>query len=296
MMISSDCMTCMIRNVHTRSLGFPISELDRSLFLQEVISLVLSGIGKQNVQRMLFDIDQIVFERFGIRDDFSEIKREHNMRLLSLAERLRAIINEAPDPLRSAICHAQAGNYIDLAIINYKDEDMLQMLEEAALRELPEATCQALEKDLEKAKTLVYLLDNAGEIVLDMLLIEQIKHRYPALLVTAVVRGAPVSNDCTLEDAKQVGLDRLVPVISNGSPLAGTDLNGLSPEAERAIRQADVLMAKGQANYETLCPCGLNIYYLFLCKCDWFIRRYKLPRNAPVFINEREVELSPFVD
>ena len=148
---------------------------------------------------------------------------------------------------------------------------------------------QALMADLQKGHSVVYLLDNCGEIVMDKLLIRAIQKAFPALQITAIVRGLPVSNDATVEDAIQVGLTEVVSVIGNGNGLAGTSLEHLSPEARKAVDEADVILSKGQGNFETLNGCGLNVYYIFMCKCDMFARRFQVPRFSGILVNDHHL-------
>ena len=144
-------------------------------------------------------------------------------------------------------------------------------------------------KDLQTAKKLVYLTDNCGEILLDKLLLETIAAAAPQAERIIIVRGEPVLNDATMEDALQVGIDTLGKVFPNGTNIAGTYLPWVSAEAKEAIDEADILVSKGQGNFESLHGCGLNIYYLFLCKCQWFMERFGLPQFSGVFINERDL-------
>lgn len=144
-------------------------------------------------------------------------------------------------------------------------------------------------RELEKARRLVYLFDNCGEIVLDKLVIGIIKERYPQLKITGIVRGMQVINDATMEDAVLVGLTREIEVMGNGDDAAGTILGRISKEARKNIEEADMILAKGQGNFESLFGCGLNIYYLFLCKCDWFMRRFQVERYHGMFVNEKRI-------
>ena len=133
---------------------------------------------------------------------------------------------------------------------------------------------EQLQTELRAAQRVVYLTDNAGEVVLDQLLLRLLMARYPQISWTVIVRGAPTLNDATLQDAQETGLTALVQVIGNGSALPGTVWTDISPEARQFLIDADVVIAKGQANFETLSGCGLNVYYLLLCKCDYFVRRF----------------------
>ena len=146
-----------------------------------------------------------------------------------------------------------------------------------------------LKADLKKAKSLTYLTDNCGEIVLDKLLIRKLKEVYSQLDITVIVRGSNVLNDATLADAQSIGLTNEVRVMENGSSIAGNALGYISEEAELLIRNADLVISKGQGNFETLNGCGLNIYYLFLCKCDWIVRKFQIKRLAGVLINDRNL-------
>lgn len=296
MMISADCMACVVKNQMARVQGYDVSERQKSEFMLDVMRAIHTHSGAMSVQRIIDLIDDMHAERFGFVDDKAEFKRTYNGKMLHLLARIRQIIEAAPDPLLSAICHAQAGNYIDLNTVDVRDDELLQILENAAQSGLDQRLYGRFAQELDGAKSLAYLCDNAGEIALDRLLIEQLIKRCPDMRITAIVRGAPVTNDATLDDARQVGLTGITCVIGNGTRLAGTELNAISDEARSVIESADIIVSKGQGNFETMAGCGLNVYYLFLCKCDWFVRRFKMARNAPMFVHEREVKVSPFVD
>lgn len=122
--------------------------------------------------------------------------------------------------------------------------------------------------------------------MLDKLFIEQLRKRFPELEIKIMVRGSEVLNDATLEDACYVGMDKLTEVISNGNAVAGTVYDMLPDEAKKALDTADVILAKGQGNYESLCRQGRHIFYSFLCKCELFTSRFNVPRLTGVFVEE----------
>ena len=103
------------------------------------------------------------------------------------------------------------------------------------------------------------------------------------------MRGQEILNDATMRDAEQIGLTDMVPVIGNGSGIAGTFMKDISRESKELMENADVLIAKGQGNFETLQLCGLNIYYLFLCKCEMFARRFQVPQFTGILVNEKNL-------
>ena len=113
------------------------------------------------------------------------------------------------------------------------------------------------------------------------------KKRFPQLNVKALVRGAEVLNDATMEDAAYSGLDKVAQIISNGEAIAGTVYTMMPRDAKTALDNADVILAKGQGNYESMAGFGRHVFYMFLCKCELFTGRFKVPRLTGIFIEER---------
>jgi uncharacterized protein with ATP-grasp and redox domains len=137
---------------------------------------------------------------------------------------------------------------------------------------------------MKKAKNLLILTDNAGEIGFDWILAEVLQQRYPNADITFCVRGMPVYNDATREDYAFMGIP--FPVIDNGSDIGGTDLNFIGDEARRAMENADVILAKGMGNMETLYGCGYNVYYAFLVKCKRFQQVFNKPHMTAMFVRD----------
>ena len=102
-----------------------------------------------------------------------------------------------------------------------------------------------------------------------------------------LVRGEQVLNDATLEDAVQVGLTEMADVRGNGSDIAGTCIEEMSEEARKIIYDSDVILAKGQGNFETMQMCGLNVYYIFMCKCEMFARKFQVPRFTGMLLSDK---------
>jgi uncharacterized protein with ATP-grasp and redox domains len=127
-------------------------------------------------------------------------------------------------------------------------------------------------------------MDNCGEIVIDKLIIEELRKLNPQVNITAIVRGEEVINDATIEDAEQVGLNELVKVIGNGSDILGTCLKYISEEARTVIEEADVVLSKGQGNFETLQGYDKNIYYIFLCKCEMIAEMFGVEKFSPMLV------------
>ncbi len=202
--------------------------------------------------------------------DYSELKKIYNRLMLDYEKTIEEKIESSADPLSKALKYAMIGNYIDFgALGNVDDEKLDQLLSDTGKYSAGE-DYPSFEAELSRAKRLAYLTDNCGEIVLDKLFIKQIQKAYPQIEISVIVRGKPTLNDATLEDAIFCGIDKIAKVIPNGSDLAGTKLDEISAEASNAIRNANLIISKGQANYETMCDSGMNIFFVFIIKCRHF--------------------------
>lgn len=289
MSLPADCMACILRRQEEGVRQEP-DEGKKAEYLGKVRVLLREAACSAPV--VTERITRLRAQYFGADLRFVQLKEAYNRMLLERASYVEAQIAASPDPLKQALRFAQAGNYIDFgAMAEISDEKLMALLKDGRSGGLNEKSYRALLEDLSDAKRLVYLTDNCGEIVLDKLLIRVLQRRYPRLTVRVIVRGRPVLNDATLADAEAVGLTALCQVEGNGTGVAGTDLAALAPALRKRIETADLVIAKGQGNFESLHGCGLNIYYLFLCKCDWFVRRFQMKRYEAVFLNERDAQI-----
>jgi hypothetical protein len=178
---------------------------------------------------------------------------------------VRKTVTANPDPLHAALLFSIAGNIIDYG--SQQDFDA-----EAAL-----ATCldtlltindyQKLRQDIERSKLLLYLGDNAGEIVFDSLVIETLKNMFPGLEIVYVVKASPIINDALMDDADSCGLPQLCRVITNGTGCPGTPLANCTPVFKKLFTRADLIISKGQGNYETLSETKAPVYFLLTVKC-----------------------------
>ena len=201
---------------------------------------------------------------------------------------IRARIEKADDPVYAALQFAVLGNYLDFAALQgqVSFEKLEELLDKTQDMDLDKQQYQKFCHDMAKAQNLLYLTDNAGEIVFDRVFAEVLQKAYPHIQITFCVRGAPVHNDATRIDAMAAGIP--FPVIDSGSNVGGTELTCLGAEAAAAMDSADVIIAKGMGNTETLAGCGLNIYYAFLVKCPRFVTYFGKPMMTPMFVAERQ--------
>ena len=213
-----------------------------------------------------------------------------NQFMLERLEDIRSRIHTAQDPVYAALQFAVLGNYLDFAALQgqVSFDKLDEMLDKALDMDLDHDCYAAFRQDLAKAKKLLYLTDNAGEIVFDRVFAETLQEAFPQLEITFCVRGAPVHNDATREDAVAAGIP--FQIIDSGSNIGGTELSALGNEAKAAIDSADVIIAKGMGNTETLAGCGLNIYYAFLVKCPRFVQYFGKPMMTPMFVGEHSIQ------
>lgn len=221
-------------------------------------------------------------------DQYRAEKEQANRFVLERLPQVRQLVAEAEDPVYAGLQFAILGNYLDFSALqgNVSFEKLEQMLRSALDYELDAGIFKAFRQDLAKGKKLLYLTDNAGEIGMDRVFAEEIQKAYPHLEITFCVRGGIIINDATREDAELVGIP--FKVIDNGNRIPGTDLKQIGPEAKAAIESADVIIAKGMANTETLHGCGYNIYYAFLVKCQRFVNAFQKPLLTPMLVKERQ--------
>lgn len=267
MKTSLDCIPCLLRqSLDAARLVSP----DPSVH-ERVIRDVLHWTGEMDLNQSPPAIAQRIHRRLreltGVTDPYREAKEWQNRIAMELLPKFRAEVTSAKNPLLMAARLAIAGNVIDMGSNgNLTEADVRQSLSKA-LTEPFFGEEDRFQQAIAQAKSVLYLADNAGEIAFDQLLIEQIIKQVSPERVTLVVRGAPVLNDATLIDVHTVGIDRIVEAINNGSDAPGTILNDCSEEFRRRFAEADLIVAKGQGNFETLSNNPSNIFFLFKVKC-----------------------------
>lgn len=232
--------------------------------------------------------EQAVGAYFGLGGD--RLKAEKDMSNRFILERLGDIVSRVEnqeDPVFGALQFAVLGNYLDFSALagKIRFEDLETMLEGALEMDLSKETYRQFCRDLEAGKRLLYITDNAGEIVFDRVLAQQLKKAYPHLEITFLVRGAPVANDATREDALVAGIE--FDVLDSGAALGGILEEFISQDAKAAMESADVILAKGMGNTESMLGCGRNVYYAFLVKCARFVEVFQKELMTPMFVRER---------
>ncbi|MGI6062905.1 damage-control phosphatase ARMT1 family protein [uncultured Blautia sp.] len=294
MKLNPFCMCCALNKQEQKIRHYPDME-KKTEYMKKVMALIANTEENDCAPSLSVDIQKLYSSFWNCpMEDFTKIKKEFNQLMLNMEASIEDKIRKANDPLEKALLYARIGNYIDFAALSNVDQStVITLLDEKSSEALDEKEYENFLRDLSSARKLVYLTDNCGEVVLDKLAVRILKEQYPDLDITVIVRGYPVVNDATMEDAEEIGLTDLVKVIGNGSNVGGTWIPGINAEARELLYDADLIIAKGQGNFETLNDCGLNIYYLFLCKCDLFQRRFHAENLQGMFLNERRLVMEP---
>ena len=206
----------------------------------------------------------------GCGDPYRGLKHRTNAHALEWYPELSERLRHDPDPLRTGALLAVAGNIIDLGI--HRDYDLAATLDRVLGGGFTidhfEHFRRALEPFQERDGLLFYIGDNSGEIVFDRLFIEVLRRELPRLRVVFGVKGSPILNDATLEDARTAGMTDVCEVVTNGNGYIGTELDKCSPEFLGLYHSADLIVAKGQGNYETLEDQPGPIYMVLQAKCE----------------------------
>ena len=208
---------------------------------------------------------RVIYEIIRDSDPFRKAKAEANQTALALYPHLKKVLADSQEPLLTACKLAIAGNSIDFGP-DFHWGNINDIVKIAPSSPLAIDNYDKLRDTIRNSRQVLYLGDNAGEIVFDRLLIEEI-HRTGEVDATFVVRDRPIINDATLDDALTVGMDKVAKIISSGSDAPATILSQCSPELLKMYYSADVIIAKGQGNYEALAGEDGNVFFLLRAKC-----------------------------
>jgi damage-control phosphatase, subfamily I len=280
MKTSLDCIPCLLRQALEAARLVSADPIIHEQIMREVLRWTEGMDLNQSPPAMAQRIHRLLRELTGTDDPYLSAKTRLNRISIELLPALRTEVQSSRSPLMTAARIAIAGNMIDMGVNgNVTEADVHQAVQQA-LSEPFYGEQELFRQAIAKARSILYLADNAGEIAFDRLLIEQILPER----VTLAVRGAPVINDATLVDAQAVGLDEIVEIIDNGSDAPGTLLDDCSPEFRRRFAEADLIIAKGQGNFESLSNQPGNIFYLFKVKCPLVANHIIQPIGTQVLV------------
>jgi uncharacterized protein with ATP-grasp and redox domains len=255
-----DCLPCMLRQALEAARMADANVGQQRAVLNRVMELLAGVSADSTPPETGYHVHRIVREMTGVKDPYKLVKEESTRNALQLLPRLREIVAQADDPLEQAVRIAIVGNIIDLAPgIQFTLEATLERVlhQPFAINDL-----ETLRQVLSSAQSVLYLADNAGETVFDRMLIETLEQP-----VIYAVKGGPVLNDATWQDAVAAGIEEVAEIVSTGSDAPGTVLESCSPAFRQLCDEAEVIIAKGQANHEALGKGDRRLFFLLQVKC-----------------------------
>jgi len=269
MQIYLDCIPCFVRQALDSARLVTDDEQIHEKVVREVLRLAADLDMSQSPPVIGQQIHRLIRKLIGNTDPYRELKQRFNRLALELCAELEERVRTSEDPMETAVRLAIAGNIIDLGVkTSIKESNVDKVIRDCLTADFDNRQVEGFRNAVSRAEKIFYLADNAGEIAFDRLLIEQL----PLEKVIAVVKGEPVINDATMEDAEFVGLTEIVEVIDNGSDAPGTILETCSQIFRNRFEEADLIIAKGQGNYETLSDADKNIFFILKAKCPVIAR------------------------
>ncbi len=270
-----DCYPCFARQALEAARFAGATTAQQREVMRQTLELMLSLDPAATPPEIGDQIHRMVRQVTGQRDPYLEAKHSSTEQALALYPRLKTLLIAATDPLDMAARSSIAGNIIDLGAA--RTYDLWGTIERVLGQPYAIGDEAAFRAALAQAEKILYLADNAGETVFDRLLIETLP-----VPVTYVVKGGPALNDATWEDAVAAGLDKVAVLADSGVDAVGTILNRCSAEFQRLYAGADMIIAKGQANYETLSPGDSRLFFMLQVKCPVIGRDLGVPAGSIV--------------
>ena len=280
-----DCLECIVKqSLRAARIATNDPEVQRRI-LDEAASRIFGMDLEDSPAWLSMQAYDLASQHSGKHDPYRALKREQNEAALALEDSMRTRIRQSADPLVTALHISAAGNVIDLGILHTHEIDIEKVIEEVLDQKFAVDHTEALKASLADCRDLLFLLDNAGEIVFDKLLIEELQK---CTTVTAVVKGAPMINDVLMEDADFVGLTKICEVIDNGGGFIGSPLKHVPQHFLDRMAAADVIIGKGQGNYETIDDFDGNVFLILRAKCEIVAEHMGVKLNQVGLISTRQ--------
>jgi len=279
-----DCLACILTQALRAS---RVATADPTI-QRQVLDETAKKIPGLDMNKSPASISMVAYELTasltGNEDPYRELKIEQNEQALRIEPELRRIVQESEDRLVTALHIAAVGNVIDLGVQHAGEIDIHATLDQVLREGFAVDHTDAFRESLAHSKDLVFLLDNAGEIVFDKILIEELLQHTS---VTAVVKAGPIINDALLADAQQVGLTKICEVIDNGGAFVGSPLDRIPSWFTERLEQADMIVGKGQGNYETVDAFPGDVFLILRAKCEVVARHMGLKYGQVGLISTR---------
>ncbi|MBN2544729.1 MAG: DUF89 family protein, partial [Spirochaetes bacterium] len=281
-----DCIPCFYRQIIEASRLSGLDDKRIKKIIDKTGKIILKSSINMTPPEIAGLIYKVVKKESGIYDSYSDIKNKSNKLALSIYNDCKKIVMNSKDRLLTAVEMAIAGNIIDFGVkntINVEHEINQILKEENKMLKNKSNLFFAFDdfKDkLKNSRKVVYLADNAGEVVFDRILIEEIKDNYPDINIIFAVKEGPAINDALIKDAEQCGINKVARIISTGLEIPGTVLNKCSGLFLKIYKEADMVISKGQGNFESFSDDKKAVFYLFMAKCPVVAKEVKCEIRA----------------
>jgi uncharacterized protein with ATP-grasp and redox domains len=265
MKVDPRCHPCLLEQCKRT---FDILNLDseaRSRNLEKIEKFINERFSDERITADLGTEVHKEIKRLTNADPYRQEKERSNDAALKLVPYARSLIEDADEPLYQSFKIAIAGNLIDFGTYDFDIDSKESEIKDALLDEFAIDDSRIIKEKIKNADKILYLCDNAGEIVFDSLAIEEIQKLGPS--VTAAVKSGPIVNDATIEDANAAGLEEACVVIESGTDSVGVNLEESSEEFRKELKSADLIIAKGQGHFETMEDMLLPIVFILKAKC-----------------------------
>jgi len=258
------CLPCFLRQAVEAAKMATEDSLRQWKAVETVLGVLSEASVDDRPPKIATQVHRAVRRVSGCDDPYSQVKKDSNKAAMELYPRAEELVESSRDPLQTAAKLAVVGNIIDSGVDLHFD--LQTEIERVNERDFATGDFERFREEIAKASTVLYLSDNAGEIVFDRLLIEQVNHDKA---MSVAVRAEPMLNDALLADAEFAGVGRSSRILTRGTGAALPEVGeGDCPDDFlNAYRQADVIIAKGQGNYEWLSETTANVFFLLMAKC-----------------------------
>ncbi|RLD95941.1 MAG: hypothetical protein DRJ13_13925 [Bacteroidetes bacterium] len=270
-----ECYECVLRQF-TSELDLINLDLEtQTLMVKEALVLLGEARGSATPPDLYGQLHSMLRDNIGDIDAYVESKRKSHQLAMGYQEALRGLIGNGPDKFEQGIKVSAAGNIID--VLYAREYNLWDEVESSVNQDLLGGGLSAFQQKISKAPYLLYLADNVGETIFDKVFIETLN-----IPVKYGVKGGPILNDATLEDARSAGIDQIAEIVETGSRSPGTPLDQCTNDFRRLFDESPLVLAKGQANYETLDDGGDKIFFLLRLKCPLISREIGFPHGSLV--------------
>lgn len=276
--MDSECIVCQMRQALDLCKFVNAEEEKRQEVMNTLMDLLLQREMYEPDGELGYLIHTSIKRILNLDDPYQSVKKESIRKALAIYPRLKQLVRQAKNPLKRAVEICIAGNVIDFCPSD--SHDIEAAVEEVISSRKSHFDWEPFTTALKNANSILYLADNAGETVFDRVLIEEIGKP-----VTYAVKSEPVVNDAVMNDAIDSGLEPIVSLIENGSPLTGTILSRCSDAFITLYNNAEMVISKGQANFETLINEKRRIFFLLKIKCELLSRKHDIPLNEYVLLD-----------